>query len=151
MTPAARITYAMALIIGLCGGALFGFSNDAGRLKSYYSLSLVTAPMVLDDFSFMQYRHADAENARVALLASASLMERLEALRPDTGQSFFLASTFVRLALLEDATNDAQASHDYMAKAQYWYSAGGGRRYSDSELKSAVSEKDKWLERLGIR
>ncbi len=151
MTPAARIVYVLALVIGLSIGAFFGFWNDAGLLKSYYSARRVTAPKELDDFSFMQYRRANAEHARAALLAFAGFLEKLEALSPGKGQKLNLASTYTRLALLEDAANNAQASHDYMAKAQYWYAAGGGQMHSDSEMKAALSDGDKRLERLGIR
>jgi len=55
----------LALVIGLSVGAFFGFWKDAGLLKSYYSARRVTAPEELDDFSFMQYRYADAEHAQL--------------------------------------------------------------------------------------
>ncbi len=151
MTPAARIVYVLALVIGLSAGAFFGFWKYAGFLKSYYSARRVTAPRELDDFSFMQYRHADAEHARIALLAFAGFLEKLEPLSPDKGQKFNLASTYTRLALIEDTANNAQASHDYMVKAQYWYAAGGGQNHSDSEMKAALNDEDKRLEQLGIR
>ena len=151
MTPAARIVYILALVIGLSVGAFFGFWVDAGLLKSYYTARRVTAPRELDDFSFMQYRYADAEHARTALLASAGFQEKLEALSPDKGQSFYLAATYTRLALLEGAANNAQASHDYMAKAKYWCAMGGGQNCSDSEMKASLKDWDQRLERLGIR
>lgn len=151
MTPAARLVYGLALVIGLSFGALFGFWWDAGRLKSYYSAIRVTAPTELDGFSFMQYRHADAEHARSALLTFAGFLEKLEALSPDKGQSLRLATTYTRLAVLEDEANNPQASRDYMAKAQYWYTAGGGQNRSDSEMKAAVKAWDERLDQLGIR
>jgi hypothetical protein len=151
MTPAARIVYGLALVIGLSVGAFFGFWKDAGHLKSYYSARRVTAPRELGDFSFVQYRHADAGHARIALLAFASFLEKLEALNPDMGERLNLAGTYTRLALLEDAANNAQASDDYMAKAQSWYTAGGGQTHSDSEMKAAFIDGDKRLEQLGIR
>ncbi len=151
MTPAARIVYILALVIGLSVGAFFGFWNDAGLLKSYYTARRVTAPRELDDFSFMQYRYADAEHARTALLASAGFQEKLEALIPDKGQNHNLAATYTRLALLEDAANNVQASHDYMAKAKYWCAMGGSQNCSDSEMKASLKDWDQRLERLGIR
>lgn len=150
MTPAARIVYVLSLVIGLSVGTLFGFWEDADLLKSYYSSRRVTAPLELDDFSFMQYRYADAEHARTALLASAGLREKLEAVTPDKGQIHNLAATYTRLALLEDAANNAQASHDYMAKAKYWCARGGGQNCSDSEMKASLKNLDERLERLGF-
>lgn len=151
MTPAARIVYALALAVGLSAGALFGFWWDADLLKSYYSSRRVTAPMELDDFSFMQYRHADAEHARTALLASAGLREKLEAVTPDKGQIHSLASTYTRLALIEDAANNAQASRDYIAKAKYWCTMGGGQNCSDSQMKASLKSWDERLGRVGVR
>lgn len=151
MTPAARIVYILALITGLSVGAFFGFWMDADLLKSYYTARRVTAPSELDYFAFMQYRHADAEHARTALLASAGLQEKLEAMSPNKGQRLHLAATYIRLALLEDTANNAQASHDYMAKAKHWCALGSGQNCSDSEMKASLKNLDESLERLGIR
>jgi len=151
MTPAARIVYGLALVIGISVGVFFGFWEEANLLKSYYSTMRVIAPREFDNFSFMQYRHADAEHAKAALLEFAGFLEKLERLSPDAGEKLNLAGTYTRLALLEDAANNAQASHDYMAKAQYWYAAGGGQNHSDSEMKASFIDGDKRLERLGIR
>ncbi len=151
MTPAAKVTYSLALVIGLAGGALFGFWKDSDQLKSYYSLRQVTAPMVLEDFSFIQYRHADAEHARTALLAYAGLLEQLESVHQDQLQELKLANTYIRLATLEDTTNNLQASRDYMTKARHFYAASGGQNRSDSEMKAAVADTDARLEQLGLR
>jgi hypothetical protein len=151
MTLAARIVYALALVVGLSAGAIFGFWWDADLLKSYYTARRVTAPRELDDFSFMQYRHADVGHARTALLASTGFQEQLEALSPDKGQSFHLAAIYTRLALLEEVANNARTSHDYMAKAKYWCAMGGGQHCSDLEMKATLRNLDERLERLGIR
>lgn len=150
MTPAAKVTYLLALVIGLTGGALFGFWRDSDLLKSYYSLRPETAPMALEDFSFMQYRHADAGHARTALLAYAGLLEQLESARRGKLQELKLANTYIRLALLEDSTNNLQASRDYMAKARSWYITSGGANRSDSEMKAALVDWDTHAESLGI-
>lgn len=151
MTPAAKITYLLALIIGLSIGAFFGFSNASLILKAYYSSVRLTAPSTLDDFSFMQYRHADSEHARIALLTSAGFLEKLEALSPDKLAKLILANTYIQLALLEDSAHNTRGSQEYMTKARYWYVASGGQNYSDSEMKAAVNTSDERLQSLGIR
>jgi hypothetical protein len=150
MTPAAKLTYALALVIGLAGGTLFGFWKDSDLLKSYYSARQETAPMVLEDFSFVQYRHADAEHARAALLAYAGLLEQLESVHQGKLQELQLTNAYIRLATLEDSTNNLQASRDYMAKARYFYTASGGQNRSDSEMKAALADWDTRAESLGI-
>jgi hypothetical protein len=151
MTRAAKITYLLALVFSLAGGTLFGYRTVSDVLKFYYDSRQDTAAMVLEDFSFMQYRHADAEHARSALLAYADLLEQLESLRPEKSQEVNLTHTYIRLASLEDTANNPQGSRDYMSKARSWYTASGGQSRSDSEMKAAVADSDGRLERLGLR
>jgi hypothetical protein len=53
---------------------------------------------VFDDFSFIQYRHADAEHAEAALKTFAGFWEELKKLSPDEGHELNLANTYTRLA-----------------------------------------------------
>lgn len=151
MTPAARILYISALVIGLSVGGFYGFLQDASLLKFYYGSRGLTATVGLADFSYMEYRYADASHARTALLNFAALLEDLQAVSPDKGEQVQLAGTFARLALLEDSANDAQASEDFMVKARYWYAASGGKVNSDAQMKAALNARDKRLEQFGLR
>jgi hypothetical protein len=151
MTRAAKILYLLAALIGLFSGALVGFWNTRAILKIQYDVSRSTVPTLLNDFSFMQYRHADIEHAESALLSVAGLLERLEKLGPAKIQKLVLANTFTRLALLEESTNDAQRSKEFMARARYWYTASGDADHSDSEMKAALKLLDEHLDRLGLQ
>ncbi len=151
MTRVAKITYLVALVLGLAGGTLFRYRAVSDVLKFYSDARQETAPMALEDFSFMQYRRADAAHARAALLAYADLLEQLESLHQDQQRELRLANTYVRLASLEDAANNPQASRDYMAKARSSYTTSGGQNRSDSEMKAAVANADERLERPGLR
>lgn len=153
MTRAAKIVYGLALIIGLSVGGLFGFLGNKSTLKSIHDGVRLTAPNELDAFSFLQYRHADVNHAKAALLTDADLLQRLEAFDPNKGEKFQLTSTYTRLALLEDSLGNAQASREYMAKARNWYRAAGGREqdYSDSQMKAASNAFDERREQIGVR
>ena len=151
MTPAAKVMYLLALIIGLSFGAVFGFWNTGLILKSYYSTRRSIAPKALYDFSIVQYRYADAEHARTALLSFAGFSEKLEAPTPYEVEQLELFNTYARLALLEDSENNARASQGYMAKARYWCTATGRHCPSDSEMKAAVKDRDELLQRLGFQ
>ena len=72
-------------------------------LKPYHSARKLTAPTAPDDFSFIQYRHADAEHAEAALQTCAGFWEELKKLSPDKGHELNLANTYKRLAYLEEA------------------------------------------------
>jgi hypothetical protein len=151
MTRAAKIVYLLAALIGLSGGAFLGFWNTRALLRIQYEVSRSTAPTLLSDFSFMQYRHAEIKHAESTLLSVAGLLERLEKSGPTKVQKLVLANTYTRLALLEDSTNDTQRSKESMLKARYWYTASGGVDHSDSEMKAALKRADEHLDRLGLQ
>lgn len=146
MTHAAKIIYTLALVIGLSAGSILSFMIEEERLKSYYSSRRSVAPIALDEFSFMQYRHADTEHAKSALQAFANLLEKLEALHPEKGHQRQLANTYTRLSSLEDRENNPQLSSSYMEKAQAWYTAAGIANLPDSEIKVKVKEMDERLD-----
>ena len=142
MTPAAKIIYLSAILIGLSVGLLLGFRNRSNALELYDEGRLFTAPIELRDFSQLQYMHADAENAKTALLTYASVLEAMEEASAAKTEKFELSLTYTRLALLEDQVNNLEQSHAYMTKARYWNSALGNRDYSESELKAALMKID---------
>jgi len=142
MTPAARVTYLSALLIGLSVGLLLGYRHRLNGLESYNEARLITAPSELRDFSQLQYMHADPEHARLALLTYASVLEAMVKAKGSKMQKLELSFTYTRLALLEDAGDNREQSHAYMTKARYWNSAVGGRDYSESEMKAGLMRFD---------
>jgi hypothetical protein len=133
MTPAAKVTYLSALLIGLSLGLLLGYRQTMNNLKLYGETRFEMPPLALQDFSREQYAHADYEHARAALLTYAGLLEEMEKAKTEKSVIVEMRDTYTRLALLEDAVNNPEQSHAYMTKARYWNSAGGGRNYSESE------------------
>jgi hypothetical protein len=149
MTPAAKATYSLALLIGLSLGVFFGFHWTMPSLERLYSSRQGLAALVLQDFSYMQYKHADYDHAKAALQTCASFSEELENLKSGEGtQMRDLAFTYTRLALLEDAANNPEMSRAYMSKARFWFMAAGHRASSDSELKHNVETWDAMTERF---
>jgi hypothetical protein len=143
MTPAAKVTYLAALLVGLSVGLVAGYRQRIGFLESFDETRTITAPSTLGDFSKDAYAHADFDHARAALLAYAGLLEEIEKAKPDRTQKYELSNTYVRLALLEDEEGDSEQSLQFMTKARYWHAANGdGRDLSDSEVKAAVTRFD---------
>jgi hypothetical protein len=147
MTRAAKILYFTALLIGLSIGAFFSFRNTMFFLDDSHDGQRLTAPRVLRDFSYMQYKNADHEHANAALLTYANFLEELQKTYPENPQKGELAVAYTRLALLEDAANNQEQSRTYITKARSWYSPiVGGRELSDSEMKFAVNKMDAWMQ-----
>jgi hypothetical protein len=148
MTSAAKVTYLATLFVGLSVGAFLGFQYYSPAVEASSSLRLITARRTLDHFSYMQYKHADYEHAEAALQTSASFLEGMEKLHPDSVQRYDLAATYTRLALLADAASKPEESRAYMAKARSWYTAAGERDLSDSQMKADAKARDAMRESL---
>jgi hypothetical protein len=146
MTRAAKILYFGALLAGLTIGVFFSFRNTSDILESSYDLQRLTAPWVLRDFSYLEYKYADLEHANAALLTYASLLEGLEKTNPEKGQKGELAFAYTRLALLEDVANNSEQSQVYMLKAHFWSRSSGARDAPDSVMKLAVNRMDVWMQ-----
>jgi hypothetical protein len=146
MTPAAKVTYLATLFIGLSVGIFFGYKTTMEDLKISGDARSLMAPLVLSDFSQIQYKHADLEHASAALLSYASLLEEMENLKPEKGRKADLAKTYTRLALLQDAAGNEQQSHAYMVKADTWYEASGGQPLPESEMKARLQAFDRRVE-----
>jgi hypothetical protein len=146
MTRAAKILYFGALLIGLSIGAFFSFRNTTRILDLSYEAQQQTAPWVLRDFSYMQYKNADHEHANAALLTYANFLEELQKTHPEKGQEGELAVAYTRLALREDAANNSEQSQIYMLKAHFWSRSSGARDAPDSVMKLAVNRMDAWMQ-----
>ncbi|HLW98868.1 MAG TPA: hypothetical protein VKR82_09495 [Candidatus Acidoferrales bacterium] len=139
MTRAAKITYSIAILLGLIAGATTGYEWTSVSLEFYDSITTYLAPATLADYSYLQYKHADVEHARPALQNYANFLEEMEKIHSDWSQRKHLSFAYARLAMLEEAANDPQRSSILMAKARYWYALdSGGKEPSDSDMKKAV-------------
>jgi len=147
MTPAAKVTYFAALLIGLSIGAIWGFRATSVRIGRNGQFIYAAAPLVLDDFSYVQYRHADTQHGIAALQTYAAFLEEMENQSRNKSQKYELASAYTRLALLEDDAHHPDQSGAYMTKAWSWYTAAGGQAHSEAELKASRKALDERMDR----
>jgi hypothetical protein len=142
MTRAAKITYLVALLIGLSGGAFAGYWLTADGLRVYSLVTQSFAPDVFGKYAFLQYCYADTEHAKEALQSYADFLEEMENEYPDFRRKRDLSEAYTRLAILEDSVGNAEQSQVFMTKARFWYAASGGRELPDSEMKNAIKKMD---------
>ena len=146
MTRAAKIVYLAAIIVGISVGCTVGYGRGVAAFQALNDFEWLAAVSTLGNFSYLQYRHADAEHGRRALLMYTDLLQQVEKLKPDKMHKIDLSLAYTRLALLEDSAHNAQQSQGYMAKARYWYKTASGKDYSDDQLKSTVDALDQRLQ-----
>jgi hypothetical protein len=139
MMRAAKCLYFTMLFVGLTVGTIFGFWNTEDELRLNDEGIRMTAPAMLDNFSFAQYKYADTEHATVALHTVVGFLEEMEHLHPGKEQEVRLTMAYTRLALLADRTGGLEQSHGYMTKAKLWNAASGGQDYSESEMKARLN------------
>jgi hypothetical protein len=142
MTRAAKIGYLVALFIGVSVGAVFGYKTTLPILDAFGESRHSIAAVALTDFSQIQCMYADPQHAKAALLTVDDLLEKMERQKTEKSLMFDLRLAYTRLALLEDQGNNPEQSHAYMTKARYRNLAVGGRDYSESELKAALTRFD---------
>jgi hypothetical protein len=142
MTPAAKVTYLSALLIGLGVGLLLGYRDTMDSLKLLGEMRLEIPPLALQDFSREQYTHADTERGREALLNYASVLEGIEKAKGGKSLKLELGLTYTRLALLEEDAGNPEQSDTFMTKARNWYLADGDRDLSETEMKAILKRFD---------
>jgi len=141
MTRAAKITYSLALLIGLASGSVTGFWFSSSTLRLFDLVGPIFAPAELGKYSYVQYTHADAEHARAALQSYADFLDGMEKIKPDRAQRADLSFTYARLALLEESQNNLDQSRILMTKARS-YMSNSGREISEADLRKALKIMD---------
>lgn len=138
MTRAAKIVYLSALVLGL----LLGISLRLLEAKSADSFRGMLQPMAANaqygEFAGRQFKNADPEHARQALVGHANYLEQADVIAPEPSYKWDLALTYTRLALLEDARHDARQATAYRSIAQHWYKKSTQRQLTDPELSRAM-------------
>lgn len=146
MTPAAKITYFSTLFVGLALGAVYGYHSTTEALSLVLNSRPLMASGTLEEFSFVQYRHADFGHGQAALLSFAGFLEQVGRFYPEDKKDYRLASTYIRLALLAEAAGKPGQAHAYLEKARLSHKSRDASDHSDSEMKAAMKKMDALLE-----
>jgi len=142
MTPAAKFAYIAAALVGLFLGISLGFRKASSTFEVKNTLQRSMASAEFAHFSYLQYKYANPERANEALLMNAKFLEEIERLKPDKIQEHNLGAAYLRLAVQEDAAHHPEQSRAHMEKAKYWYKIGGGRDYSEDQMKVILKKFD---------
>jgi hypothetical protein len=120
-----------------------GLQRTALRLNAVNDAQRTIAQHELEDFSGIQYRHADYDHAKAALLMYKNFLEQMERAKSERILKQKLSITFTRLALLEDRAHNPERSQAYMNEAKLWCQPEGRYECSQNEMKKMTEEFDK--------
>ena len=135
------LTALVAFALGLPAGYTWSYKNLVLSDK-FFNGMFATAGYA--DLAFWQYKEADPERGRLALLGFLDFTQRMQKLpywgndRPTIRDQ---GLTYMRLASLEKSSGNESLAHDYVLRAQERFKAAG-RSYQESELGSMVSKID---------
>ncbi|MBZ5597522.1 MAG: hypothetical protein LAN83_04300 [Acidobacteriia bacterium] len=135
------LTALAAFILGLPAGYAWSYKN---LVLSEKFLNGMLATAGYANSAFWQYKEADPERGRQALLGFLDFTQRMQKLpwwgndRPTISDQ---GLTYMRLAFLEKSAGNASLAHDYVLKAQERFKTAG-HPHSESELWNMVSKID---------
>ncbi len=106
------------------------------------------ASQVTSQFAAQQFRHADSDHARSAVLLEIDILGKLERATPDRGRRGQLGYAFTRLAMIEDSANHRDAAQQALGQAKSWFKKNSGKGLTDDQMKQALKQIDDALDRL---
>ncbi|HTA23492.1 MAG TPA: hypothetical protein VK763_08170 [Terriglobales bacterium] len=141
-----RATHAMILLIGTLLGLPLGYLRAQ---KSVGGGSKIMSQWVAlsqyESLALLQYEQSDLPHARQALLDVLKFLDETEASNRVGEQKSIDGDrglTYMRLALLEQKTNNGDLSQDYIRKAQASFKKCDGKEYSDADLRKLMTKLD---------
>jgi hypothetical protein len=142
----------LASVLGLVLGVGTGVPEGKALARRLFTLRATAIKSELSAFSATQFRHADSEHARKAVLAEIAMLQTLARVAPQlsgpqaaTPSTLYLA--YARLALVQQSAGDAAAAQRAQQEAQrYWGQLHPGSELSAEQMRQSVSEFDERIQ-----
>ena len=152
MTRAIKITFVVAAVLGLGVGAYLGY-RDADQTSNLLESTQYLLPTgVVSDFARLQFKCAEAEHARQAVMLQIHLLEQMkqmgladEVFQPDVE----LGKAYTRLAMIEEGAGQMDAGQSALARARAYYKRvhSGSKELNDDEMKKVITLMDRAADR----
>ncbi len=132
----------LGLVVGLVGGA------SIGGFRHYPEIVAVEADDYLGlraDFAYFQYKHADRQHAKQALLGYLDAIHWLKEKQDPILRkrlAFDSGLTYLRLFRLEQASNNAAGAEQFMQLAQAEFSSLGWKDVSETHLQKSIETRE---------
>ena len=142
MTRAMKVTFFLSAILGIAVGARIGYSQGAEVSELMRTAEPMGAGFAVSEFAAQQFRHADADHARVAAQLQISVFEQLRVATDDTNTRRNLGLAYVRLAWVEKSAGNQEAEHLALKQARMWLPTRPGQDASDEQLEDFLKRLD---------
>ena len=132
----------LGLILGLVGGASIGGLRHYSETVAWEADDYLT---LRRDYAYLQYKHADSEHGREALLSYLDAIQWLEEKRNPILRkrlAFESGLTYLRLFRLEQTSNNAASAEKFMKRAQMEFSSLGWKDVSETHLQQSMETRE---------
>jgi hypothetical protein len=150
MTSARKFTFIAAAVLGLGFGGYLGYSGADEVSSSLEFTQYLLPTAVVSDFARVQFKHADADHARQAVVLQIHLLEQLRLADKAFQADMELGKAYTRLALIEEAAGQPEAEQRALgqARASYKRAHSSSKEPTDDEMKRAITLMDSAADRL---
>jgi hypothetical protein len=132
----------LGLILGLVVGASVGGFRNYSEEVGWYANGYLT---LRGDYAYLQYKHADPQHGREALLTYLDALHWLEEKRSPVLRkqlAFDSGLTYLRLFRLEQASNNTANAEKFIKLAQAEFSSLGWKDVSEIRLQSSIETRE---------
>jgi hypothetical protein len=134
-------------ILGLVVGGVLGAHEGADHAKDMESVMVMITEDIPSKFAATQFRHADADHARSALVFAIRNLEDVQRLNPSPAAGARFMFSYTRLGIVEEAAGHPAAAHAAFDQARTWERKSARRPHpatdmSDTELKDTLQRSE---------
>jgi len=107
-----------------------------------------SASQLTSQFAAQQFRHADTDHARSAVLSEINVLEQFELATNEMTYRGQLGYAYARLGTIEESAKHPDAARQAFLQARSWFKRGFGHDLTDDQMKEALKRMDRVFDQL---
>lgn len=121
MNTQLRITVVVGALAGILTGGILGAYTARQNEGIVESARVIAASSATAAFAAEQFRHADPEHARQAVMLQIDILQQFERLSPSSVHENNLGFAYTRLAMIDKTAGQEVASEVAFQQAKDWF------------------------------
>ena len=144
MNPQLRITVVVAALAGILSGGILGAYMARKNDGIVESARVIAASSATAAFAAEQFRHADPQHAREAVMLQIDILQQFERIAPSSVHERNLGFAYTRLAMVDEAVGQKADSEVAFQDAKDWFQkVHPENRLTDVQMESFVRHLEK--------